>query len=169
MPIKQFVAFVSMMLALFGCAQGAEFEPADAWQLPNRLDFPPVLDALEQRCATLDCHGKRARNLRLYTSSGLRHSAMDIPGSGSTTDAEYDASYQSVVGLEPELISFVVGEGGKTPERLTFLRKGRGTEAHKGGIVLVPGDSADTCITSWLRSNLDANACARAAEVIPPW
>jgi hypothetical protein len=167
--MRKVLSIASLTLALLGCVEGEEIDPDAAWQLPSRAAFPPVLDALEARCATLDCHGKPGRNLRLYASSGFRLSPSDVPGSGSTTEAEYEASYQSVVGLEPEVMSLVVGAQGEAPERLTFLRKGRGVEAHKGGVILIPGDSADDCITSWLASRLDGDACARAAEVIPPW
>lgn len=117
----------------------------------------------------MDCHGKPARNLRLYTGSGLRLSAMDVPGSGSTTDEEYEASFQSIVGLEPEWMAIVVGESGAFPDRLTLVRKARGDEAHKGGAIFVPGDAADVCMTSWLSSTIDEDACKRAADVIPPW
>lgn len=167
--MKKILPVVSLSLALLGCLPSEEIEPDAAWQLPSRAAFPPVLDALEPRCATLDCHGKPERNLRFYTSSGLRLLPSDVPGSGSTTEAEYEASYRSVVGLEPEWMSLVVGEQGEAPERLTFVRKGRGAEAHKGGVILVPGDAADDCVTSWLASRLDGDACARAADVIPPW
>ncbi|UQA56935.1 hypothetical protein [Polyangium aurulentum] len=167
--MKTACARAALALALLGCERGDEIHSDEGWYLPSRVAFPKVLDALEPRCATLDCHGKPARNLRLYTSTGLRLLPSDVPGSGSTTEAEYEASYQSVVGLEPEVTSLVVGENGEAPERLTFVRKGRGAEAHKGGVVLIPGDSADACLTSWLASALDEDACARAAEVIPPW
>jgi hypothetical protein len=160
--------FVLMVYLGTGCAQGAQELPAEG-VLPSRVTFPLVLDALEPRCATMDCHGKPARNLRLYTSSGLRHSPADIPGSGSTTADEYEASYQSVVGLEPEWMAIVVAEGGLNPDRLTLVRKGRGDEAHKGGHILVSGDPADICLTSWLASSIDEEACHRAADVVPPF
>lgn len=168
--MKSMFALSISVLALFivGCAQGAGDSTTEG-VLPSRLGFPLVLDALEPRCATMDCHGKPARNLRLYTGSGLRRSPMDVPGSGSTTDEEYEASFQSVVGLEPELMSIVVDENGAFPDRLTIVRKARGDEAHKGGSILVPGDKADICITSWLASSIDEETCRQAADVIPPW
>lgn len=159
---------VGLLLVANGCLQ-TEDDSTTPGALPSHAAFPLVLDAIEKRCATLDCHGQPARNLRLYCSSGLRLDPADSPGSGSTTDAEYEADFQAVVGLEPEIMSIVVGERGEMPERLTFVRKGRGREKHKGGTILVPGDSADFCITSWLASRIDEDACTRAAEVIPPW
>lgn len=167
--MKWYSAWIACLPILFplGCMPESSDPPSG--ELPSRLVFPAVLDALEPRCATLDCHGQPARNLRLYTGSGLRLAPLDVPGVDSTTDAEYEASFQSVVGLEPEIISIVVGEFGEQPERLTLVRKGRGKEAHKGGTILVPGDSADLCLISWLRSDIDLDACIRAAEVLPPW
>lgn len=136
--------------------------------VPSRGHFPAVAGALERRCATLDCHGRPERNLRLYSGIGLRLASSDVSGSGSTTEAEHDASYESVVGLEPEALSVVVSEGGEAPDRLTLVRKARGAEAHKGGARITPGDDADRCVTSWLASAVDEAACARAAEVGPP-
>ncbi|MDI1484256.1 hypothetical protein [Polyangium sp. y55x31] len=160
-----------MLLSLFPIALAALFvactpdaEPADGLLVPSRVTYPSVGGALEHRCATLDCHGKPERNLRLYGSSGMRLAAGDVPGHGETTEAEYDASYRSVIGLEPEVISLVCEEGGRAPERLSLVRKARGEEAHKGGARIVPGDDADRCLTSWLSAATDEAACARAAE-----
>lgn len=150
-----------------GCARGSPSDEALA--LPDRAGFPMVAGVLEQRCATLDCHGRQERNLRLYGGTGLRLSPDDVPGSGATTEDEHDASYQSIVGLEPEVLSLVVSEGGKGPERLSLVRKARGDDAHKGGAVLTRGDDADRCVTSWLSPALDEKACARAEELLPPW
>lgn len=135
---------------------------------PEMAAFPPVLGALERRCATLDCHGDAGRNLRLYTGSGLRLDPKDVPGMGSTTAAEAEASYWSVVGLEPEELSLVVEQDGAHPERLTLVRKARGAEYHKPGAILELGDDADTCLTSWLADKLDEAACAKAAELSAP-
>ena len=156
------------LLALLasGCANGEE--AVGPLELPDRATFPLVADALERRCATLDCHGAPARNLRLYTGSGLRLDPADVPGSGSTTEAEYDASYRSVVGLEPEIMSDVVAERGSAPERLTLVRKARGLEDHKAGALLRAGDPADRCVTSWLASATDEEQCALGADVAPP-
>ncbi|MFT3771626.1 MAG: hypothetical protein QM820_39945 [Minicystis sp.] len=127
-----------------------------------------MMDAVERRCATLDCHGSPMRNLRLYSGSGLRLSAMDVPGSIATTDAEYEASYRSLTGLEPEIMSEVVEEKGQAPERLTLLRKARGLEYHKPGAIISEGDPADRCVTTWLASAIDQEQCMTAADVSPP-
>ncbi len=78
------------------------------------------------------------------------------------TDAEINASYDSVVGLEPEIMRDVVNAKGKDSGRLTFVRKGRGDEAHKGLQRYCPGDSVDRCIQSWLAGAVDEGACFTA-------
>jgi hypothetical protein len=158
----------SIVLFASGCVSAAEGDGDGPSNLPDRASFPLVVDALERRCATLDCHGSTARNLRLYTGSGLRLDSMAVPGSAPTTEAEYEASYRSVVGLEPEIMSAVVSAQGDEPERLTLLRKARGREYHTAGAVLRPGDPADRCVTSWLASAIDKEACELGAEVAPP-
>jgi len=130
---------------------------------PDRATFPPVADLLGKRCGTLDCHGSAYRNLRVYGSLGLRLAPTDRPLSkGMTTPQEYDADFQSIVGLEPEIMTEVVTQGGASPDRLTFVRKARGTENHKGGSLMQAGDPEDTCITSWLAGKTDVAVCASA-------
>ena len=135
--------------------------------VPDRAAFPPVAAMLVHRCGSLDCHGNPARNLRLYGSEGLRWdkdaSPSLLPGYETTTE-EIDQDYQSTVGLEPELTSQVVSQGGAAPERLTLVRKGRGQEAHKGGSLMNAGDDRDLCLTSWLAGKTDTAACARAVD-----
>jgi hypothetical protein len=130
---------------------------------PDLATFPPVADLLGKRCGTLDCHGSAYRNLRVYGSLGLRLSPNDRPLSkGQTTPDEYDADFESIIALEPELMSDVVTSGGASPDRLTFVRKARGTEAHKGGSLMQAGDPEDECITSWLAGHTDVAGCAAA-------
>lgn len=114
--------------------------------------FKPVADYLENRCGTLDCHGQPGRNFRIWGCSGLRLdptlSPASCAGPGRTSEAEYEATYRSLVGLEPQVMSTVyagcaaaVADGGPEyppgsschPELLTFIEKARGLEAHKGG------------------------------------
>ena len=131
--------------------------------LPDRTTFPAVADLLEKRCGTLDCHGSAFRNLRVYGSLGLRLAPNDRPLSkGQTTPEEYDADFESIVGLEPEIMGEVVADGGANPDRLTFVRKARGSEHHKGGSLMQAGDPQDTCITSWLAGKTDVAGCASA-------
>jgi hypothetical protein len=133
---------------------------------PSRDSFPPVADVLHANCGSLDCHGDKHRNLRIYGYNGLRLNA--ISGTGATSPEEYEATYESVVLLEPELMAQVVTEHGREPERLSLVRKGRGTEHHKGGTRLPEGSMGDRCVTSWLAQAVDVDACTAAAEVLRP-
>lgn len=120
-------------------------------------------DLLDHRCGSLDCHGQTARNLRIYGHEGLRLLAIDRPSStNNTTAAGYDETYQSLVSLEPKVMTAVMGSGGAIPERLTFVRKARGTEAHKANKIWTIGDESDRCITSWLAGATDVAACKQA-------
>jgi hypothetical protein len=117
-----------------------------------------VSRVLELRCGSLDCHGQVGRPLRIYGEFGLRFvdgDADNQPGLGVTTEVEFEANYQSVIGLEPEIMSLVY-LGYEPPEALMLLRKPLQLERHKGGAVFVDGDDAYNCITSWLESGGDA-------------
>jgi len=121
---------------------------------------------LEQRCASLDCHGQMGRALRLFSQSGLRlisQDAANVPGGAPTTQTELVANYQAVIGLQPELMTEVV-QGNEPPTALLLLRKPLQLERHKGGQVIVPGSNAYDCIVSWLGgpSNFSERACALA-------
>lgn len=135
---------------------------------PERVVFPVVADALQPSCGTLDCHGQRGRNLRLYGGRGLRLDAHDNSADGPTTDAEYRASYLSLIGLEPEALDVVVRGGGVDPERLSFIRKARGSERHKGGTQMLPGDPLDRCVLTWLAGRVDKVSCNRVASAPRP-
>jgi hypothetical protein len=123
---------------------------------PPSGDFPPVNTFLVHRCGTLDCHGQPGRNLRIWGCEGMRLDAgmipvcnRTVPGGGRTTVQEHEATYRSLVGLEPQVMSEVYAgcngqlvEAGVAayppasschPELLTFVQKARGAEAHKGG------------------------------------
>jgi hypothetical protein len=138
--------------------------------LPDRPSFPDVAQALVHHCGTLDCHGTPYRNLRIYGNEGLRWSPTDRTLDPlCTTSTEVGQDFDSVVGLEPEVMSQVVQDHGAAPDRLTMVRKARGTENHKGGTVMQPGDDLDTCITSWLATAVQTAACQRTAPpTIPP-
>jgi hypothetical protein len=136
----------------------ARFNPT----LPDRETFREVAPVLAHACGTLDCHGSRSRNLLLYGSEGLRFSLNDRPLSPPcTTPDEIDQDFESVVGLEPEVLSAVVSDRGALPERLTLVRKSLGLESHKGGAIFREGDDPDTCLTSWLAGPIHADACGR--------
>jgi hypothetical protein len=131
---------------------------------PSRASFDPVGLYLDHRCGSLDCHGSAYRNLRVYGTEGLRLDPKDVPGGKPTTSAELDATYRSLVALEPAVMSYVVDEKASA-DVLTFIRKARGTESHKGGALVTIGDDQDRCMVTWLAGKVDADACARALMV----
>lgn len=138
----------------------------------SEQDFRPVAGYLDHRCGSLDCHGQIGRNLRIWGCEGMRLDPKVLPqcsrdptlGGAPTTVDEDLATYRSLVGLEPAVMSTVVAGGGVHPELLTFIRKARGIESHKGGTLITPGDDQDVCITSWLSGpgNTNTAKCANA-------
>ncbi len=123
---------------------------------------------LERRCGTLDCHGQIGRPLRIYGEYGLRYydptsDVMNQPGTAPTTELEYQANYQAVIGLQPELMTLVVNNV-DPPESLLLLRKPLQLERHKGGAVFVEGDDAYTCLTTWLGGQADLTSCYNASQ-----
>jgi len=167
-----------LCIALFGCEEGIVGEtdtpqptsggPGAMLATPERATFAPVDDVLQSSCGTLDCHGQVGRNLRLYGGRGLRLSPQGNSADDPTTPAEYDRSYWSVIGLEPEIMSDVVRDHGQRPERLTMVRKARNLERHKGGQLFKEGDDRDRCLTSWLAGALDGDACMRGKDLMRP-
>jgi hypothetical protein len=133
--------------------------------------FGSVANLLEHRCGSLDCHGQPTRNLRIYGCEGMRLSPGDVSicnrtkGGRQTTPDEHQATYRSLVGLEPTVMSEVVANQGRDPELLTFVRKARGTESHKGGMLFTPGDDQDNCVTSWLAGRTNLTACGNALKI----
>jgi hypothetical protein len=134
----------------------------------SEAGFGPVADYLDHRCGMLDCHGQLGRNLRIWGCNGMRFDMYAIAscdrsaGGSPTTADEHQATYRSLVGLEPTVMSAVVAGGGRQPDLLTFVRKARGLEAHKGGQLITPGDDQDRCIVSWLAGATDTGACGTA-------
>lgn len=144
-------------LAALGCARSESDVLLGA---PSRDDFSAVSSVLERRCGGLDCHGAPARNLRVFGVYGLRLNGSDVPGGVDTTAAEVGATYESVVTIDPELLSRVVASRGEGAERWLVLSKGRQRETHEGGARLAPGTPPDDCVLSWVSGNLDIDACA---------
>jgi hypothetical protein len=122
---------------------------------------------LHAHCGSLDCHGQIGRNMRIYSSRGLRlpNEAGLKVGAGETTLDEITANYQSILTLEPEVSNDVLD--GADPQNLLVVKKPLELEAHKGGPAIRKGDDAERCIVSWLKEDLlnpiDKDACARAA------
>ncbi len=136
-------------------------------EIPSRANFNRVSDSMQLHCGTLDCHGQIGRNLRLYGHYGLRLSPTDNPLEAPTSMAEYDASFWSVVGLEPETMSRVV-QNKSEADALAMIRKPRGIEKHKGGQLMTEGDDLDRCLVGWLTDTFDLAACNAVADAPRP-
>ena len=149
------------LLALFACSKVDDTKTTSVVG-PDRMQFITVHTWLEHRCGSLDCHGSRYRNLRIWGSDGMRMAIGDVPGGAPTTGDEIEATYQSIVLLEPEKMALVVTEKGAQPERLTFIRKPLGLEKHTGNTIMNAGDARDRCVVSWLAGATDNAACSEA-------
>ena len=152
--------------ALAGACSVPASDDRTQYSAPARDVFPQVGEVLGSHCGSLDCHGHVARNLRIYNFKGLR--LEDVPGVGVTSQAEYDRTYDAVVAIDPEALGTVVDDAGDRPERWIVVSKGRGSEAHDGNVAMVPGGPADRCLVSWIAGAVDGEACATAAEIVPP-
>jgi hypothetical protein len=121
---------------------------------------------LAYRCGSLDCHGTSARNMRIYGFGALRSGSSAAgfdPLTSETSDEEVSLTYRSLVALEPDVMKTVVAE--KTGvERLTLVRKGQGSDNHKGGNRMTSDGPMNSCLTSWLQGKTDTAACANAAK-----
>jgi len=127
--------------------------------VPPRTGFEVVADAMQLHCGTLDCHGQIGQNMRLYGQYGLRLVPTFDPLTQPTDPTEYDATYQAIVGLEPEALSLVV-QNLAPADSLSLIRKPSGIEGHQGGVLFLPGDPLDRCILGWVTSTIDFAACA---------
>jgi hypothetical protein len=136
-------------LASVACSDGYQGE-AVGMRVGGLAHFDVVAETLDFHCGSFDCHGGMGRNLRLYGVSGRRLAPGDVPCGAPTTAAEVEADYRSAAGLEPEVLAEVFASGGKSPERLTLVRKARGAEAHRGGKVFPAGSDGDLCLVSWV-------------------
>jgi hypothetical protein len=158
-------ALFVVVLAVMACSPGYEGATV-VDQAPSDASFGSVVAPLGYFCGSLDCHGAPGRNLRLYSRQGLRLDPTDVPCGGSTTDREIAADYRAVIGLEPEVLASVVRDHGAHPERLTLIRKARGTEKHAGGVVFAEGTDGDLCLVTWIRGQTD-EAIADCNNTIP--
>jgi hypothetical protein len=168
--VRRAALAVWVALFLVGCGgdlQTTSADPSGRLGVPARTGFEVVADAMQLHCGTLDCHGQTGRNMRLYGQYGLRLDPNNDPLGQTTTAAEYDASYASMVGLEPEAMSKVVHLQA-LPETLTMVRKPRGIELHKGGILDMQGDALDRCMVGWLVGMTDATACNSVVQTPRP-
>lgn len=155
-------AFLLLGAVALGTACGSVEQGTVELQKPTFNDqFPAVAEAIAPTCATLDCHGQVGRNFKFYWMRGMRLSPDARPGEGETTMDEYNATFRSLVGLEPYKMDAVV-RGAVSPESLTLVRKGRGLEHHKGEGLLIRDSDADICLVQWLKGAYDPDACKRA-------
>jgi len=154
-------ATLALLRGALGCALPDSSATVTA-TCPTRASFTPVSPFPENGCGTIDCHGAPWRPLRIMGYTGLRLDPTDVPGGNPTTVAEVDTNWESVCGLEPELMTEVVA-GQLSPDGLLLLQKPLLQTHHKGNQVFVMGDDGYTCLTSWLTGQVDAAACARAA------
>lgn len=152
------VGFIVLVATMAGCSAPGP-DATTPLAKPDVASFSYVQAFLDHRCGSLDCHGTRYRNLRMWGHDGMRLAYGDVPGAAPTTGQEVQASYEAVVGFEPEIMSAVVADHGLHPERLTLVRKARGTEKHAGGAIVVAGDERDVCMTSWLSGQTNVDAC----------
>lgn len=158
------LASVVLALALVACATPNDSARVDAGA-GDRSTFLPVASALAHRCGTMDCHGSTYRNFRVYGYGGLRLDPVDRPDTpATTTQAESDATYDALVSLEPELTSQVIAAKGAGVDDLTVVRKGRGEEGHKGGLLMIRNDDCDACLVGWLSGAPNPDACDRTVK-----
>ncbi|MGH7281403.1 MAG: hypothetical protein ACRELY_07775 [Polyangiaceae bacterium] len=172
MRLRHVLLFVLMACAAIVACGSPNSDARIGVLAPDRTQFDPVGALVDHRCGSLDCHGQTSRNLQVFGCEGMRLDPSAVPGCRNaggtdTTEAEYDATYRSIVGLEPAVMSDVVANKGAHPEELTFVRKARAEESHKGGPIIVPGDEQDVCITSWLAGTTDTATCAKALTDFP--
>jgi hypothetical protein len=175
-------------LVLAAAACGPVSQQSIGIDAPPEGDFGSVNTFLVHRCGTLDCHGQTGRNLRVWGCGGMRLDAGIGPscrsqqGGGATTSDETYDTYRSLVGLEPNVMSAVYDgckgspgtyppPSGCHPELLTFIRKSRGTEVHKGGALVsasgIDGgpDPQDVCMVTWLEGQTNSQACSQALAI----
>jgi hypothetical protein len=116
--------------------------------------------------------------MRIYGYYGIRLNDKDRANFTPTTSNEDTASFQSLISIQPEVLTQIVRSHGAGLGKWIVFSKGRGTEHHKGGSRMTQGDAMDTCLTSWVLATSEAvdggpgtingGACAAAAKVVPP-
>lgn len=153
-------AVFALVAGLSGVACGSQAPvTSETFAAPSPANFDSVARTLDAHCGTMDCHGSPARNFRMYGYSGRRLDRLDVPGGAPTTPKESGADYCSAIALEPEILAQVTAEGGARPERLTLVRKARGSESHVGNVVFPEGSEGDLCILDWLRGAAQPAHC----------
>ncbi len=176
LAIRALLASLLASFAATGQASCASTPDPERTTVMLEPDFPAykthVNDYMERRCGTLDCHGQPGRAYRVYSRFGLRVFNPDagiVSGVQPTTDQEILYNFQSLIGVQPELMRRVVARNGDNPNELLILRKPLNIERHKGGRVMGDRDEGYRCITGWLRTpqggtldSLTVDDCAKA-------
>jgi hypothetical protein len=148
---------LASIVATAGCSNYAGNSTATL-STPTRDNFGLVSSVLEPHCGTLDCHGSPARNFRVYGEKGLRARGGDKTGT-ATSESDVDATYESIVSIDPEVLARIFEEGGHDPWRWIVISKARGREAHVGGVAFSEGSPGDRCLVSWAGGMLDPASC----------
>lgn len=161
------VPLAAVALVALGCSSADE-SARTTLANPDRASFELPSRVLLDGCGTLDCHGSPLRYFRLVGYGAARLPDAGVrPGDPKIFPAEVDANYAAVLGIEPEVMREVVADRGAEPERLTLIRKARGTEHHKGNSPAPAGSDRDLCLVSWLSGAVDTAACTRALPATP--
>jgi hypothetical protein len=155
-PLTSWILALAFTPACSGVDQGVI-----ATQGPSTTNFANVNTALALRCGSLECHGTKFRNMRVFGYGALRLRPEDAPDV-DTRPEEVLATYQEIVGLEPELMNTVAREK-VNPQRLSLIRKSQGFDNHKGGLRLRAGSDFERCLFSWLAGGVDVPACQKAS------
>jgi len=154
--------------ALLGACSGPSANDTFSFTAPDGTTFPPVSDALEIRCGTLDCHGNFYRNMRLFGIYGVRLNTSLVTGRDPTSPDEYQRNYQSVISIEPENFASIVANHGQGFDHWVVVLKGTNAEVHKGGQRMKKGDPTYTCLLSWVTGAVNMDACNQAVALMPP-
>lgn len=149
---------LALLLALASCASSPEDSRVAITPLDETSYATLVHPVVERSCGSTQCHGMLPRGLRVYGSTALR-----LPNTtGPTSPAEIRATYESILGLEPEkLTEFTQARSPDAAYTLLVLAKPLTLERHRGGIALRKGEAAEQCLFSWLMGQTDATACTR--------
>jgi hypothetical protein len=146
--------------ACAGPAPGSEPVPRALDRAAYVRDVHPIVEA---RCATLDCHGRFERPLRLYAETGLRRSdeLRELP----ITDVELDDNVAAATAVD----------AAATPDDSLILMKPLGRMKHTGGTLWPTATNPQyLCVRGWLAGTSDradvAAACLTAADQVklPP-
>jgi hypothetical protein len=155
---------VSTAIAASAMSCGEHDASSVTLAVPSRDGFGAVSAVLEPNCGTLDCHGDPARNFRVYGKRGLRLDGNHVTGAATdTTQAEVDATYASIIGLQPEMLNRLYIERGREPHRWLVVSKARGSENHIGKDRLPARSPGDRCVVSWASGMMDVASCSADA------